>query len=173
MTSCSVRYTGFHVDSLHKVIALIESDLSEPYSIYTYHFFLSEYPHLCRTAWIDDDIVGVIIGRLSTHFPSTKHMSCNEMREHNSNGNLRGYIGMLVVKKEHRSKGIGFALIKQILQIMEADKVDEIVLEAEVSNRGAIKLYEKLGFIRQKRLLNYYLNGSDAYRLKLWFENNK
>lgn len=171
MTFC-LRYTGFHVDSLQKIIELIETDLSEPYSIYTYHYFLSEYPHLCRTAWIGNEIVGVIIGRLSRHYPSTKHLKLNELNENNI-ANSRGYIGMLVVKTEYRSKGIGFTLIKQILELMKADMVDEIVLETEVSNIGAIKLYERLGFIRQKRLLNYYLNGSDAFRLKLWFTNNK
>lgn len=42
------------------------------------------------------------------------------------------------------------------------------MLEAEVSNRAALDLYSKLGFVREKRLPNYYMNGSDAYRLKLW-----
>ena len=44
---------------------------------------------------------------------------------------------------------------------------EEVALEAEVSNAGALRLYERLGFIRDKRLQRYYLNGSDAFRLKL------
>lgn len=50
-----------------------------------------------------------------------------------------------------------------------ADPCDEVVLEAEVVNEGALHLYEKLGFLRDKRLPKYYLNGNDAYRLKLLF----
>ncbi len=46
---------------------------------------------------------------------------------------------------------------------------EEIVLETEYCNQGALKLYENLGFARVKRLMNYYLNGNDAFRLKLWF----
>ena len=42
------------------------------------------------------------------------------------------------------------------------------MLEAEVTNHGAIALYENLGFVRDKRLHRYYLNGSDAFRLMLW-----
>lgn len=42
------------------------------------------------------------------------------------------------------------------------------MLETEVGNATALTLYAKLGFIREKRLANYYLNGSDAFRLKLW-----
>lgn len=41
------------------------------------------------------------------------------------------------------------------------------MLEAEVGNAGALALYGRLGFVRDKRLHRYYLNGADAYRLKL------
>ena len=43
----------------------------------------------------------------------------------------------------------------------------QIVLETEESNGAALRLYEKLGFVRDKRLPSYYLNGSDAFRLKM------
>lgn len=32
---------------------------------------------------------------------------------------------------------------------------------------SALRVYESLGFLRDKRLLRYYLNGADAFRLKL------
>jgi len=41
------------------------------------------------------------------------------------------------------------------------------VLEAEIDNLAALQLYENLGFIRDKRLHKYYLNGHDAFRLHL------
>ena len=44
----------------------------------------------------------------------------------------------------------------------------QVVLEAEDTNTAALHLYEKLGFVRDKRLHKYYLAGSDAFRLKLW-----
>jgi len=44
----------------------------------------------------------------------------------------------------------------------------QIVLETEVTNKGALSLYERLDFSRDKRLQAYYMNGGDAYRLKLW-----
>lgn len=52
---------------------------------------------------------------------------------------------------------------------MLADDADEVVLETEMSNVPALRLYENLGFVRDKRLFRYYLNGVDALRLKLWF----
>lgn len=44
----------------------------------------------------------------------------------------------------------------------------QVVLEAEETNHGALSLYMNLGFRKEKRLIRYYLNGSDAFRLKLW-----
>ena len=50
---------------------------------------------------------------------------------------------------------------------------DEIVLETEVCNVIALNFYKKFGFSKVKRLLNYYLNGNDAFRLKLWLTADK
>jgi len=50
---------------------------------------------------------------------------------------------------------------------MKEDSVDEIVLETEYDNCAALSLYESLGFIREKRLYRFYLNGKDAFRLVL------
>lgn len=44
----------------------------------------------------------------------------------------------------------------------------QIVLETEATNTAALRLYESLGFVRDKRLPKYYLNGNDAFRLKCW-----
>lgn len=43
----------------------------------------------------------------------------------------------------------------------------QIVLETEFDNFAALSLYESLGFIREKRLYRFYLNGKDAFRLVL------
>ncbi len=53
---------------------------------------------------------------------------------------------------------------------MILDMADEVVLETEVTNKAALQLYERLGFVRDKRLFRYYLNGVDALRLKLWLK---
>ncbi|BGP40082.1 N-alpha-acetyltransferase 30 [Rhodotorula kratochvilovae] len=45
--------------------------------------------------------------------------------------------------------------------------VDEVVLETEADNLAALAFYAKMGFVREKRLYRFYLNGKDAYRLRL------
>jgi peptide alpha-N-acetyltransferase len=74
---------------------------------------------------------------------------------------------MLSVSKQHRKRGIASALVKHSVEAMKEDGVEEIVLETEYDNAAALSLYESLGFIREKRLHRFYLNGKDAFRLVL------
>ena len=81
---------------------------------------------------------------------------------------MRGYIAMLAVHKGFRKRGIGSALVVSAIEAIAHAGGDEVVLETELTNKGALRLYEHLGFVRHKRLTKYYLNGVDAFRLKLW-----
>lgn len=102
-------------------------------------------------------------------------------------GALRGYIAMLAVKGEHRGKGIATKLVRMAIDAMierDADEVYlqrrasiawsltvlQVALETEVDNTAAMKLYERLGFLRSKRLHRYYLNGNTAFRLVLYLK---
>ncbi|PNT71642.1 hypothetical protein BRADI_2g32930v3 [Brachypodium distachyon] len=60
-------------------------------------------------------------------------------------------------------------LVTRSIRVMMESGCEEVTLEAEVTNKGALALYGRLGFIRAKRLYRYYLNGVDAFRLKLLF----
>lgn len=86
------------------------------------------------------------------------------------NKTLRGYFAILAVHETYRNLGIGRKLSNLLLNEMIREGVDEIVLETEDTNLASLNLYEKLGFARDKHLPNYYLNGSGAYRLKLWIK---
>ncbi|KAI7847946.1 putative acyltransfersase [Circinella umbellata] len=136
---------------LPSIIHLIENDLSEPYSIYTYRYFIHNWPKLCFLAMDGDTCVGVIICKLDLHKQSN-----------------RGYIAMLAVAKEYRKRAIGTTLVQKAIHAMKEQDADEVVLETEYTNQGALALYQRLGFIKDKRLHRYYLNGVDAFRLKLF-----
>lgn len=49
----------------------------------------------------------------------------------------------------------------------------QVALETEVTNTPAMKLYERLGFLRSKKLHRYYLSGNSAYRLILYLKPPK
>ncbi|XP_042326593.1 N-alpha-acetyltransferase 30 [Sceloporus undulatus] len=134
------------------IMRLITKDLSEPYSIYTYRYFIHNWPQLCFLAMVGDECVGAIVCKLDMHKKMFR----------------RGYIAMLAVDSKYRRKGIGTNLVKKAIYAMVEGDCDEVVLETEITNKSALKLYENLGFVRDKRLFRYYLNGVDALRLKLW-----
>mmetsp|Transcript_25087 Transcript_25087/g.40283 ORF Transcript_25087/g.40283 Transcript_25087/m.40283 type:complete len:90 (+) Transcript_25087:424-693(+) len=81
---------------------------------------------------------------------------------------MRGYIAMLAVDKDFRKRGIGSKLVKLAVNVMKEKKANMVVLETEITNQGALSLYANLGFVRDKRLHRYYMNGVDAFRKKLW-----
>lgn len=153
---------------LPAIMRLIEQDLSEPYSIYTYRYFTHNYPHLCILAHhpthatdngtderTEGKLAGVIIGRIDEH-----------------KRGLRGYIAMLAVAPPFRRLGLATELVSRLLDVLHHEaQVVEVVLEAEENNAAALKLYERLGFVRDKWLPNYYLCGSHAFRLKLYMQS--
>lgn len=74
---------------------------------------------------------------------------------------------MLSVDREWRKRGIASTLVKLSIDRMTQTGAEEIVLETEVDNGAALGLYSSMGFIREKRLYRFYMNGKDAYRLVL------
>ncbi|KAM3498189.1 hypothetical protein MY10362_008475 [Beauveria mimosiformis] len=146
----------FEAQYLPAIRSLISKDLSEPYSIYVYRYFLCQWAHLCFMALNpkDGSLIGVIICKLEVH-------ACR------STPTRRGYIAMLAVMSAYRGHGVATALVKRAIDAMAKGNADEIVLETEETNVPAMKLYEQLGFLRSKKLHRYYLNGNSAYRLVL------
>jgi peptide alpha-N-acetyltransferase len=80
---------------------------------------------------------------------------------------MRGYIAMLAVSSEYRGRGVATKLVRMAIDAMIERNADEVVLETEETNIPAMRLYERLGFLRSKKLHRYYLNGNSAYRLVL------
>ncbi|XP_011349355.1 N-alpha-acetyltransferase 30-like isoform X2 [Ooceraea biroi] len=148
-----IQYVSYTSElQMPDIMKLIQKDLSEPYSIYTYRYFIHNWPKLCFLAMHGDECVGAIVCKLDIHRKVIK----------------RGYIAMLAVDVKYRKRKIGSNLVRRAIQAMVEDDADEVVLETEITNRPALRLYENLGFVRDKRLFRYYLNGVDALRLKLW-----
>ncbi|KAK9898801.1 acyl-CoA N-acyltransferase [Cystobasidium minutum MCA 4210] len=138
-------------DDIDVITALVAPSLSEPYSVYCYRYFLHGWPQLCILAYHDNLPVGVIVCKQDRHRGKL----------------IRGYIAMLSTHPLYRKLGIATTLVEKAIRTMKQEGAQEIVLETEVSNKGALSLYQRLGFIRLKRLHRFYLNSSDAFRLVL------
>ncbi|KAI6186561.1 N-alpha-acetyltransferase 30 [Aphelenchoides besseyi] len=142
------------------VMRLIGSELSEPYSIYTYRYFINKWPHLCLLAFDTQDQknVGVVVCKIDDEEPGVTRV-----------GPPNAYIAMLAVDKDYRRLGIGTKLVSAVIKRMHDLGCGQVVLETEVTNTSALNLYSRLGFIRERRLFRYYLSGTDAFRVKLYF----
>ncbi|KIK22879.1 hypothetical protein PISMIDRAFT_101539 [Pisolithus microcarpus 441] len=130
---------------LPHIMSLVQTELSEPYVIYTYRYFLHQWSAIPAGSSVP---IGVIVCKQSMH----KHIA------------NRGYIAMLSVNKSWRKRGVASTLVRRSIEVM---KQHGVVLETEYDNVAALALYESLGFIREKRLYRFYLNGKDAFRLVL------
>jgi len=85
-------------EDLATVVSLIEKELSEPYPIYTYRYFLQKFPQHTWLAFLDGRCVGCIVSKLDEH---AKHGTTKK----------RGYIAMLAVDPAFRRLGLGRRLI--------------------------------------------------------------
>eukprot|EP01121_Diplochlamys_sp_Union-15-3_P001065 TRINITY_DN1092_c0_g1_i1.p1 TRINITY_DN1092_c0_g1~~TRINITY_DN1092_c0_g1_i1.p1 ORF type:complete len:191 (+),score=27.68 TRINITY_DN1092_c0_g1_i1:43-573(+) len=153
-----IRYEHYTKEEQMKpIMSLMEKDLSEPYCVYTYRYFINNWPKLCWLAMDGDKCVGAVVCKLDYH--KTK--------------SFRGYIAMLAVDKDYRKLGIGSQLVIKAIEKMKEENGEEVTLETEITNKAALALYQNLGFVKDKRLLRYYLNGVDAFRLKLWLNRRE
>lgn len=68
------------------------------------------------------------------------------------------YITNVAVFPQFRRQGIAEALIKNLVDISQAEKAEFITLEVRKSNMGAINLYTKMGFKEVGSRKNFYEN---------------
>jgi GNAT superfamily N-acetyltransferase len=84
-----------------EIMRLIQKDLSEPYSIYTYRYFIHNWPKLCFLATHEGTCIGAIVCKLDMHRNVVK----------------RGYIAMLAVDEKYRKRKIGSRLVQKAIQV--------------------------------------------------------
>ena len=141
----SYRYRDYAPQDFHVVMTLMESVLSEAYGLFTYRYFLTQFPHLCFLCEFSNSpsdsnsneksacIVGAIIGCLMNgnslvdpNLPqSNQSVDLTDSTE--LSGELEGYIAMLVVVPQHRHQGIGSSLVKKILIAFEDIPVHKVI----------------------------------------------
>lgn len=83
------------------VMRVIQRELSEPYSIYTYRYFIHNWPKLCFLAMDEHSCIGAIVCKLDIHRQMTK----------------RGYIAMLAVDAAYRKLKVGTTLVQKAIEV--------------------------------------------------------
>lgn len=84
------------------IMGLMAKELSEPYSIFTYRYFLAQWPQFAYVAYAPDgQLIGAVVAK-------------SEQR----GGVERGYIAMLAVEAAYRGHGLGSKLVSACITKM-------------------------------------------------------
>ncbi len=80
----------------------------------------------------------------------------------------RGRTGHLItidIAESARRRGLGRRLFAEAARRLRDAGAEEVRLEVDVRNAGAIRFYESLGFERTRTLKSYYGRGLDGYEM--------
>ncbi|KAG5479046.1 hypothetical protein LSCM1_02890 [Leishmania martiniquensis] len=164
-----IRYEQFggSDEEMNFIVDLFTAELTEPYSSFTYQYFVFGWPDLCITAFgvesetrPEKNVVGNKVGAV-----------VSRVTRKGAGMPLRGYVAMFAVVPAFRGYRLGSRLVSLTVELMREKGCDEVYLETPTSNVRALGLYLNLGFAKTKFLPRYYLDHSDAVRLKLWLKD--
>lgn len=85
-------------------------------------------------------------------------------------GSINGRSAHLIsiaVLKDSRRKGAATLLLRELFQRLLEFRVEEVWLEVNTKDTGAIALYLKLGFEKLMTVDHYYSDGSAALKMRL------
>lgn len=132
---------------LERVLAIeIASFPSNPYPIELFRALARDCGQWFFAAWEGSVMAGYIV-------------TCADPKR------PRAEIISLAVDPGYRKQGVATALVKRACANAKRAGVERLSLTVRATNRGAIRLYELLGFRYVRRLAGYYENGRDGLRM--------
>jgi len=72
------------------------------------------------------------------------------------------HISNIAVKSKYRKSGIGTTLLKEMMHKAEKAGIHSLTLEVRESNKAALNLYQKAGFLAEGKRDKYYENTEAA-----------
>jgi ribosomal-protein-alanine N-acetyltransferase len=132
---------------INEVMRIERASFQEQYPQSLFMMFLENNPNTFLVAEYGGKVIGYVMGYLRP--------------------DMEGHIMSIAVDPAYRGNGIGSALLTEAIERLIREGARYIGLEVRVSNIGAIRLYERFGFRRVKRIIGYYSDGEDAYYMLL------
>lgn len=100
----------------------------------------------------NDPNMRMVIGLINNTIVSVAEIRCLSRKRISHNSEIA-----ISVKKEYWGKGIGSAVMKELIRFAKEHKtIRNISLGVKASNRNAIRLYEKFGFTKVGVHKNYF-----------------
>jgi ribosomal-protein-alanine N-acetyltransferase len=132
---------------LPDIMRIEHQSFREQYPRGVFLMFLENNPETFLVAEYNGKVIGYVMGYLKPDF--------------------EGHVMSIAVDPVYRGNGIGKMLMIAVIDKLIKLGARYIGLEVRVSNERAIKLYERLGFKKLKRIISYYSDGEDAYYMVL------
>jgi len=110
-----------------------------------------QFYETCSEGFIVAEINGIVIGYI-VGFQAEEGM---------------GRIFSFAVHPAYQARGVGSALLKEIIDIFSRSGVSAIILEVRAGNIRARRFYEKHGLHQTGIAKQYYNDGEDAYLMRL------
>jgi ribosomal-protein-alanine N-acetyltransferase len=73
----------------------------------------------------------------------------------------------VAVRPDLRRRGIGRVLVEEVVAYARSHAAAKVLLEVRASNTAALRLYERLGFVRFHVRSRYYADGEDGVEMML------
>jgi ribosomal-protein-alanine N-acetyltransferase len=148
MTTIELRRLG--LSDLAEIEEIEHRSYPTPWSRSMFAGELAKPSSICLGAFEADDEAGALVGYLIV----SRYVDA-------------WHVMNVAVDPEHRGRGVASMLLERLFDLTADDARRGYTLEVRVSNRGAIELYERLGFRSRGMRRGYYTdNREDA--LIMW-----
>jgi ribosomal-protein-alanine N-acetyltransferase len=146
MSDCGLNIRDARLDDLDTIYQIESRSFSDPYprGLLKAFFFL---PGAFVVAVSGGEVIGYAIGIIRE----------DEL----------GHIVSIAVAEKERGRGVGKALLGDLIERLSRAGVKRIVLEVRKSNYEAKRLYQKFGFEKKKEIEGYYKDGETAEVMEL------
>ncbi|XP_043262621.1 N-alpha-acetyltransferase 20 [Colletes gigas] len=135
----------FTCNDLFKFNNLNLDPLTETYGLNFYTHYLAHWPEYFMVAESPcGEVMGYIMGKAEGH-----------------GENWHGHITALTVSPVYRRLGLAATLVKSLEELSEMKQAYFVDLFVRVSNKVAIRMYEQLGYIVYRTVLEYYNGDPD------------
>ncbi|HTR32378.1 MAG TPA: ribosomal protein S18-alanine N-acetyltransferase [Gaiellaceae bacterium] len=146
MTAVAVRIRPLELEDLNAIESIEQRAYPTPWSRSMFASELAKPTSICLGAFEGDDLVGYVI---NSRYVDAWHVM------------------NVAVDPGRQRRGVATALLERLFELTRNDERRGYTLEVRVSNEGAIRLYERLGFEPRGIRRGYYTdNREDA--LIMW-----
>ncbi|MDD1694270.1 MAG: ribosomal protein S18-alanine N-acetyltransferase [Methanoregula sp.] len=134
------------------IVAIEKESFIDPWEQSVFLEALAYYPTTYFVAVCDGAVAGFVVGGLE-----------------DTGENIYGHLCNIGVSPRYRHKGIGKLLVNRVEHQFALELATGVQLEVRVSNTGAQRFYQRMGYRPVFGIDQYYANGEDALVMMKWF----